>query len=185
MKNSARLFLIALTVAALIVTACCLAVNFLKQSIIEENEIAVHGMAQSLLPTLVLGDVHQIESLFNTLARDLGTQSAELVSGTGMPIASYRREGVEADTTLSQFALASVRGGMNAYELRVVAPLTFDTQILANLHVTVNLWPAYLRLLQLLSSFLFVTSMLYMLVRSCHIKIRFERAGPSVICRGE
>jgi EAL domain-containing protein (putative c-di-GMP-specific phosphodiesterase class I) len=177
MKKSIRLFLLMLTVALLIAAACYLSFKAAEQSIIEENEAAVHNMAQSLLPALMVGDAQQIDSLLKTLASNPGIQSAELISGTGIPLAAYVREGIAVDPAQSQFALASAEGGRNAYELRVVAPLTFDTQIFANLHVAVNLWPAYLRVIQILGVLLIVPSVFYVLVKQLRLKIRVERAA--------
>jgi EAL domain-containing protein (putative c-di-GMP-specific phosphodiesterase class I) len=132
-------------------------------------------MAQSLLSALMVGDAQQIDSLLKTLASNPGIQSAELISGTGIPLAAYVREGLAVDPAQSQFALASAGEVRDAYELRVVAPLTFDTQILANLHVAINLWPAYLRVIKILGLLIIVPSMLYVLIRQRRIKIRFER----------
>jgi EAL domain-containing protein (putative c-di-GMP-specific phosphodiesterase class I) len=175
MKKFARLFFFMPTLALLIAASCYLSIKAVESFIIERKEAAVHNMAQSLLPVLMVGDTQQIDTLLKTLSTNSGIESAELISGSGIPLAAYVREGVTVDPTQSQFALASVEDGMNAYELRVVAPLTFDTQILANLHVAINLWPAYLRVMQILGALLILPSMLYVLIRQLRIKIRFER----------
>lgn len=175
MKKSIRLFLMVPTVALLVAAVCYLSFKAIEQSIIEENEVLVHSMAQSLLPALLVGDTQQVNNLLKTLESYPGIQSAELVSGAGLPLASYARNGAEVDLTQSQFALASADEGLNSNGLHVIAPLTFDTQILANLHIAVNFWPAYLRIIQWLGLLLILPSILYVVVKQLRIKIRVEK----------
>ena len=183
MKRSIRLFLMVPTAALLIVAFCYLSFKVIEQSIIEENEAVVHNMAQNLLPALLAGDTQQVDSLLKSLESQPTVQTAELVSGAGVPLASYVRDGAAADPSQTQFALASADEALGAYGLHVTAPLTFDTQILANLHIAVNLWPAYLRVIQWLGLLLILPSALYVIVKQMRIKIRFEKmlddAGPS------
>ena len=182
MKKSIRLFLMVPTVALLTVAVCYLSFKVIEQSIIEENEAVVHSMAQNLLPALLAGDTQQVDHLLKSLESYPGIQTAELVSGAGIPLASYVRDGVAVDPTQTQFALASADEALGAYGLHVTAPLTFDTQILANLHIAVNLWPAYLRVIQWLGLLLILPSAFYVFVKQMRIKIRFEKmlddAGP-------
>ena len=175
MKNSIRLFLMVPTAALLIVAVCYLSFKAIEQSIIEENEVLVHSIAQSLLPALLVGDTQQVDNLLKTLESYPGIQSAELISGAGVPIASYARNGVGVDPAQADFALASADEGLSGSGLHVTAPLTFDTQILANLHIAVNLWPAYLRIIQWLGLLLILPSTLYVVVKQLRIKIRFEK----------
>jgi EAL domain-containing protein (putative c-di-GMP-specific phosphodiesterase class I) len=172
MKKSIRLFLLVPTVALLIAAACYLSFKAIEQSIIEENEALVHGIAQSLMPALLAGDTQQVEELLKSLESHPGIETAELISGTGMPLASYAREGSTLGPGQTQFALASAEDDMS---LHVMAPLTFDTQILANLHIAVNLWPAYLRIIQWLGLLLIIPSVLYVTVKQMRIKVRFEK----------
>lgn len=174
MKKFIRLFLLLPMVALLIAATCYLSFKAIEQSIIEENEVAVHSMAQNLLPAIMVGDTQQIDHLLKSLANNPGIRSAELISGAGIPLAAYVRDAGTVDPTQAQFALASADVGLDPYELRVMAPLTFDTQILANLHVAINLWPAYLRVIQILGILLIVPSSLYVFIRQRRIKIRFE-----------
>lgn len=174
MKKPIRLFLMVPTVALLIVAVCYLSFKAIEQSIIEENEVLVHSMAQSLLPALLVGDTQQVDNLLKTLESYPGIQSAELVSGAGIPLASYARNGAGTDPARAEFALASADEG-SSNDLHVMAPLTFDTQILANLHIAVNLWPAYLRIIQWLGLLLIIPSTLYVVVKQLRIKIRVEK----------
>lgn len=176
MKKSIRLFLLVPTIAVLVAAACYLTFKAVEQTIIEENEALVHNMAQSLLPALLTDDKQQIDHLLRTLVSNPGIESAELISGVGVPLASYLREGLATDPSNMQFALASADEPAGRYEQRVMAPLTFDTQILANLHVAINLWPAYLRVIQLLGVLLIVPSIIYVLVKQLKLKVRVERA---------
>jgi len=184
MKKSIRLYLMVPTVALLIVAVCYLSFKAIEQSIIEENEVLVHSMAQSLLPALLVGDTQQVDNLLKTLESYPGIQSAELISGAGIPLASYARNGVGIDPVRTEFALASANEGLSSNGLHVMAPLTFDTQILANLHIAVNLWPAYLRIIQWLGLLLILPSALYLVIKQLRIKIRVEKfinhngAGP-------
>lgn len=175
MKKSIRLFLMVPIAAILIVAVCYLSFKAIEQSIIEENEVLVHSIAQSLLPALLVGDTQQVDNLLKTLESYPGIQSAELISGAGVPIASYARNGVGVDPAQADFALASADEGLSGSGLHVTAPLTFDTQILANLHIAVNLWPAYLRIIQWLGLLLILPSTLYVVVKQLRIKIRFEK----------
>lgn len=173
MKKSIRIFLLLPTVAMLIAAACYLSFKAIEQSIIEENEALVHGIAQTLMPALLAGDAQQVDVLLKSLESNPGIQTAELISGTGIPLASYSRDGSVLDPGQTQFALASAEDSMN---LHVMAPLTFDTQILANLHIAVNLWPAYLRIIQWLGLLLIIPSVAYITIKQMRIKVRFEKA---------
>ena len=189
MKKSIRLFLMVPTVALLIVAVCYLSFKAIEQSIIEENEVLVHSMAQRLLPALLIGDTQQVDNLLKTLESYPGIQSAELVSGAGVPLASYARNGAGVGPAQEEFGLASADEGLSGNGLHVMAPLTFDTQILANLHLAVNLWPAYLRIIQWLGLLLIIPSTLFVVVKQLRIKIRVEKfiahngSGPGSDCQ--
>lgn len=176
MKKSIRLFLTVPIVALLTTASGYLSFKAIEQSIVEENEALVHNMAQQLLPVLLADDTQKVERLLKTLESYPGVQTAELISGVGIPLASYVREGLVTDPSQAQFALASADDALGAYGLHVAAPLTFDTQILANLHITVNLWPAYLRIIQWLGLFLMISSAIYVVIKQKRIQVRFEKA---------
>lgn len=175
MKRSIRLFLLVPTVALLIAATCYLSFKAIEQSIIEDNEALVHSVAQSLMPALLAGDTQQVDDLLKTLEKHPGIQTAELISGSGVPLASYVRDGAVHEAEQMQFALASSEDMLSNKQLHVMAPLTFDTQILANLHIAINLWPAYLRIIQWLGLLLIVPSALFVLIKQQRIKIRLEK----------
>ena len=179
MKKSIRLFLLAPVVALLTTAACYAGFKAIEHSIIEDNEALVLSMAQSILPALLAGDVQHVDHLLKALASNPGIQTAELVSSAGVPLASYVRDADALDPSQIQFALASAEDSLGTHGLHVMAPLTFDTQILANLHIAVDLWPAYLRLIQWLGALLILSSVSYVVVKHVHLKIRFEKISNS------
>jgi EAL domain-containing protein (putative c-di-GMP-specific phosphodiesterase class I) len=61
--------------------------------------------------------------------------------------------------------------------MHVMAPITFDSLIVANLHIAVNLWPTYLRIITWLGILLIVPSVIYVLIKQLRIKVRFERVA--------
>jgi EAL domain-containing protein (putative c-di-GMP-specific phosphodiesterase class I) len=174
MKKFVRLFLLIPTTAALVMGAGYLSFKAIEQSIIEENEVLVHSMAHDLLPILLSNDEQQIQAYLQSLESRPGIQAAELVSNAGIPVASYVREGFNPELGQESFALASA-DDFNPDQLRVMAPLTFDTQILANLHVVVSMWPAYMQFMKWIGLLLILPSCLYVLFWQMRIKVRFER----------
>lgn len=182
MKKSIRLFLLA-PVLALVTTAACYAgFKVFERSIIEDHEALVHNVAQIILPLLLAGDAQEVNRVLKTLASNPGIQTAELVSSAGVPLASYVRDAETLDPSQTQFALASAGESFGAHRLHVMAPLTFDTQIVANLYIALDLWPAYLRLIQWMGALLILSSALYVVGKRVHLNIRFEKifnsAGP-------
>ncbi len=176
MKKSIRLFLSVPIVALLTIASGYLCFKAIEQSIIEDNKVLVHNMAQQLLPFLLADDTQKVERLLKTLENHPEIQTAELISGVGIPLASYVREGLVTDPiSQAQFALTSSDEALGAYGLHVAASLTFDTQMLASLHMTVNLWPAYLRMIQWLGLFLMTSSALYVVIKQKRIQVRFEK----------
>jgi EAL domain-containing protein (putative c-di-GMP-specific phosphodiesterase class I) len=147
----------------------------LKHSLIQENEALVHSVAHTILPALLVNDSAQVSSVMKSLETYPSIQTAELISSEGASLASFARDGYSLDPSVQGFELASVTDPVN--QLHVMAPLTFDSLIVANLHVVVNLWPIYLRLMIWAGIFLIVPSALYVLVRHFKIKIRLERAS--------
>jgi EAL domain-containing protein (putative c-di-GMP-specific phosphodiesterase class I) len=175
MKKSIRLFLLAPVVALLTFAGCYAGFKVIERSIIENNEALAHSVAQRILPALLAGDAQQVDHVLKTLASNPGIQTAELVSSAGVPLASYVRDAEALDPSQIQFALASADESLGTHGLHVMAPLTFDTQILANLYIAVNLWPAYLQLIQWLGALLILSSVFYVAVKRVRIKIRFEK----------
>lgn len=147
--------------------------SVLRHQLIEDNEALVHSIAQSILPALLVNDAAQVQALMKALESYPGIESAELISAEGAPIASYARVDELSDPTSSSFALASASVDPNT--VHVMAPITFDSLIVANLHIAVNLWPTYLRIMTWMGVLLILPSFLYMLVKHYRVKLRFER----------
>jgi EAL domain-containing protein (putative c-di-GMP-specific phosphodiesterase class I) len=163
-----------------LVLASVLAINAVRHVIIEDNEHLVHTVAQSILPALLANDTQQVEALMKTLESYPGIQSAELISAQGVSIASYSRYDQSVDSSAVSFELASVEADPN--QLHVMAPITFDSLIVANLHIAINLWPMYLKIMTWLGVLLIVPSALYVFIKQSSVKLRFEvieRSGAS------
>lgn len=175
MKKSARLFLMVHLVGLLVALACYLSLKSIEKFIINDTEVLVQEMAQSILPSLLAGDEREVARLIRTFEAHPSIQSAELISGSGATLAAYSRDGLMPDIGQEQFALASIATADTGQHLYVTAPLTFDTQILANLHIAVNLWAAYVSLFQWMGLLLLVLSAIYVLFQRLKFKIRIER----------
>lgn len=157
-------------IAGALVIAFVLLFGAIRHAIIEDNEALVHSVAQSLLPALLANDTEQVGALLKALETHPGVQSAELISAQGASIASYARSGESTDLSGASFELAGVDDG----QLHVMAPLTFDSLIIANLHIAVNLWPTYLRIMTWVGLLLILPSVVFVMVKQLRLKLRFE-----------
>lgn len=175
-KTVVKLAVIVPCVIGTLVVASVLVFNGLRHALIEDNEVLVHSVAQSLLPALLVNDTQQVESVIKALESYPGIQSVELISAQGASIASYVRAGQLIDPMGASFELASADGD-DPNQIHVMAPITFDSLIVANLHIAVNLWPTYLRIITWLGFLLIVPSVIYVLVRQLRLKLRFEVIG--------
>lgn len=159
--------------------ACAIATvlifNVVRHVIIEENKALVHSVAQSLLPALLVNDKEQVDALLKALEGYPGIESAELISAEGTSIASYAKAGQMLVPTSQSFELASAVDDSN--QVHVMAPITFDSLIVANLHIAVNLWPTYLRIIIWLGLLLIIPSIIHVLIKQMRIKIRFEQSS--------
>ena len=175
MKHIFRNALIGGAAVAAAVIALILAFHFLRHSLIQENEALAHSVAQSILPALLVNDTEQVASVMKSLETYPGIQTAELISSEGASLASFARDGHAIDPSGQGFELAST--SEDPQKLHVMAPLTFDSLIVANLHIAVNLWPIYLRIMMWAGILLMIPSVLYLLVKQLKIKVRFERVS--------
>jgi hypothetical protein len=175
MKHIFRNALIGGAAVAAAAIALILAFHFLRHSLIQENEALAHSVAQSILPALLVNDTEQVASVMKSLESYPGIQTAELISSEGASLASFARDGHGIDPSGQGFELASASD--DPQKLHVMAPLTFDSLIVANLHIAVNLWPIYLRIMMWAGILLMIPSVLYVLVKQLKIKVRFERVS--------
>jgi len=175
MKHIFRNALIGGAAVAAAAIALILAFHFLRHSLIQENEALAHSVAQSILPALLVNDTEQVASVMKSLETYPGIQTAELISSEGASLASFARDGHGIDPSGQGFELASASD--DPQKLHVMAPLTFDSLIVANLHIAVNLWPIYLRIMMWAGILLMIPSVLYVLVKQLKIKVRFERVS--------
>lgn len=174
-KKIANFAVIVPSVVGALAVASVLLFNGLRHALIEDNEVLVHSVAQSLLPALLVNDTQQVEAVMKALESYPGVESAELINAQGASIASYERAGQSIDPTSMAFELASA--GDDSNQIHVTAPLTFDSLIVANLHIAVNLWPTYLRIIIWLGLLLIVPSVVYVVVKQLRLKLRFEVIG--------
>jgi EAL domain-containing protein (putative c-di-GMP-specific phosphodiesterase class I) len=149
-----------------------------RHKLIQDNEALVHSVAQSILPALLINDSTQVQVLMKALGSYPGIQSAELINADGAPIATYARADRHIDPMSPTFELASV--GDDPNQVHVMAPITFDSLIVANLHIAVNLWPTYIRIMSWLGVLLIVPSVIYVLIKQFRLKLRFERVSSGV-----
>lgn len=175
MASSLRLFLVACALTLSTTAVGYGSFKLLEQSLVDESEALVHSVAQSLLPALLINDTEQVNSLLKSLQNYSIVQSADLINSAGAPIASFSRDGYLADPSQAQFELASAEELEGSGRLHVMAPITIDTQILANLHLSVNLWPAYMRIVKWIGLILLLAATIYAFVDRFHFKIRFEK----------
>jgi EAL domain-containing protein (putative c-di-GMP-specific phosphodiesterase class I) len=171
-KSIIKLAVIIATAIGTLVVASVLAFNAVRHAIIENNEVLVHTVAQSVLPALLANDTQQVEAIIKALESNPGIQSVELISAQGEPIANYARAGQAQDLMGGAFELASAESDPN--QVYVMAPITFDSLIVANLHIAVNLWPTYLRIMIWMGLLLIVPSTIYVLIKQFRVKLRFE-----------
>jgi EAL domain-containing protein (putative c-di-GMP-specific phosphodiesterase class I) len=171
-KRFIKLAVIVTASVGALVLASVFVFSALRHVIVEKNELLVHSVAQSVLPALLVNDTQQVEAIIKALESYPGIQSVELISAQGEPIASYTRAGQAQDSIGASFELASAKNDSN--QLYLMAPVTFDSLIVANLHIAVNLWPTYLRIMIWLGVLLILPSVIYILIKQLRVKLRFE-----------
>lgn len=162
---------------AAVVVLVVLLFGVVRNALIEDNEALAQSVAQSILPALLVNDTEQVASLMKALESYPGIEVAELISADGAPIASYAKSDKAFHPMSSAFELASSAEDSN--QIHVSSPITFDSLIVANLHIAVNLWPIYMRIISWLGLLLILPSVAYVLVKQFRIKLRFERVSPS------
>lgn len=147
--------------------------KLVRYTVVEEQKALVHSIAQNILPALLVNDTVQVQAALKALEEYPGVESAELIGAQGASIASYSRGGAIDDNQISTFELASASEDLN--QVYLTAPITFDSLIVANLHIAVNLWPSYLKIITWLGIFLIIPSVIYVLIKQFRVKLRFER----------
>ena len=178
--NRVRVIAVALT----IVVTLGLAAKLTHSYLVEKNEQLVHSVAQTLLPALLANDQQQVAEVLKSLESYPGIERIDLISSEGASIASLERVGTQLNPAATDFALASADG--ETEQLQVAAPITFDSLILANLHIAVNLWPTYLHIMSWLGVLFMVPSAIYVLIKRLRVNVRFERlTGSSYTASGE
>ncbi len=145
----------------------------LRSALIESKEQLAASFAQRILSALMLNDEQQVASLMKSLEGVPGVQVAELVANNGQTLASYSRSGLPVDyAQQAQFELAT---HLDDNKLHIMVPVSFDTQIIANLYLSIDLWASCAPYFVWLGGALFVFAALYLLVKQRHVKIRIEK----------
>jgi hypothetical protein len=164
---------IAITLALAAILVCVFGFLNLRSALIESKEQLAASFAQRILSALMLNDEQQVASLMKSLEGVPGVQVAELVANNGQTLASYSRSGQPVDyAQQSQFELAT---HLDDNRLHIMVPVSFDTQIIANLYLSIDLWASCAPYLVWLGAALFVFAALYVLVKQRNIKIRIEK----------
>lgn len=174
-KKNMKLAVVMPAVVSALVVASVLVFNIVRHYIIEHNEVLVHSLAQSILPALLVNDTQQVEAVMKALESYPGVEAAELLNAEGASIASYAKAGKALDPMSASFELASAVNDPN--QVYVTAPITFDSLIVANLHISFNLWPIYLRLMTWLGILLIVPSVIYVLIKQFRVKVSFQKVS--------
>ncbi|WP_108359948.1 EAL domain-containing protein [Limnohabitans sp. Rim8] len=172
-KKNMKLAVLVPAVLGTLVVISFLVFNAVRHCIIERNEVLVHSVAQNILPALLVNDTQQVQILMKALESYPGVESAELLSAEGASIASYAKAGKALEPMSASFELASAVSDPN--QVHVMAPITFDSLIVANLHLSVNLWPIYLRIMTWLGVLLIVPTVIYVLIKQFRLKVRFQK----------
>jgi EAL domain-containing protein (putative c-di-GMP-specific phosphodiesterase class I) len=175
MKNYRKLFFIVPAALCLAAATGFASFKYVQSYIVAQNEALVASVAQELMPALLTNDTAQINAILKSLKTHPGIEVAELVSAQGVPVASYVKPGIAFDPFQPQFELASAES--DPYSLHVMTPMSFDSQIVANLHMAVNLWPAYVRIMNWLGFSLLIPTLLYLGFRQLRLRLRIERVG--------
>jgi EAL domain-containing protein (putative c-di-GMP-specific phosphodiesterase class I) len=178
--STKRFVLMALFITAFAFTAW-LIVNF-KNILIQEKEALAVSFADAVLPALLLNDVDQVNAIMKTLEKYPGVQVAELVASDGRTVAAYARPG-QSDNYYHQpqFELAS---SIDDHRLHVMVPVSYDTQIVANLYLSIDLWAASARYVAWGAAALLLSLTAYVLVVRMKVKLRFERVGAAPTSKG-
>jgi EAL domain-containing protein (putative c-di-GMP-specific phosphodiesterase class I) len=166
-----RRFAIAWMVIAIVV--CSFGFVHLQKALIESKEQMAASFAQRILHALMLNDAQQVTTLMKSLEGVAGVQVAELVARNGQTLASYSRDGQPVDIAQqAQFELAT---HLDDGRLQVMVPVSFDTQIIANLYLSIDLWASCAPYFAGFGGALLGFAALCVWVRQRNIKIRIEK----------
>jgi EAL domain-containing protein (putative c-di-GMP-specific phosphodiesterase class I) len=163
----------ALVFSIVLILVCILGFFNLRSALIESKEQLAASFAQHILTALMRNDEQQVAQLMKSLEGVPGVQMAELVANNGQTLASYSRTGQPVDyAQQAQFELAT---HLDDNKLHIMVPVSFDTQIIANLYLSIDLWASCAPYFVWLGSALFAFAALYLLIKQRHVKIRIEK----------
>lgn len=171
-KKLTKLAAVPAVVGALLVVTV-LAFQAVRHLVIQDQQVLAQSVAQSLLPVLLVNDTQNAQALVKALGNYPGVASAELISAEGSSLVSYAKVGPSFVPAAQRFELAFAQDDPN--QVRLMVPITFDSMVIANLHIAVNLWPIYLRIITWLGVFLMVPSVLYVVMKQQRFRLRYEQ----------
>lgn len=145
----------------------------LRNALIDSKEQLAVSFSQRILHALMRNDAQQVAALMKSLEGVPGVQVAELVANNGETLASYSRAGQPVN--LAQQAQFELATHLDDNRLQIMVPVSFDTQIIANLYLSIDLWASCTPYFAGFGAALLVFATLYVLVRQRNIKIRFEK----------
>jgi EAL domain-containing protein (putative c-di-GMP-specific phosphodiesterase class I) len=149
---------------------------YLQNALIESKEQLAASFAQRVLGALMVNDTQQVAALMKSLEEVPGVQVAELVAHNGQTLASYSRTGQPVDyAQQAQFELAT---HLDDNQLHIMVPVSFDTQIIANLYVSIDLWASCVPYFAGFGVAFLVFAALYVWIKQRRIKIRIEKNNP-------
>jgi EAL domain-containing protein (putative c-di-GMP-specific phosphodiesterase class I) len=146
--------------------------NF-RTVLIESKEQIAASFAQRILGALMVNNEQEVAQLMKSLESVPGVQMAELVANDGHTLASYSRSGQPVDyAQQAQFELAT---SLDDNKLHIMVPVAFDTQIIANLYLSIDLWASCAPYFFWLGTGLCLFVALYLVIKQRHVKIRIEK----------
>lgn len=162
---------VALVVGAILISG--FGFVYLRNALIDSKEQLAASFAQRVLDALMVNDAQQVAALMKSLEGVPGVQVAELVANNGQTLASFSRTGQPVDyAQQAQFELAT---HLDDNQLHIMVPVSFDTQIIANLYLSIDLWASCTPYFAGFGAALLVFAALYVWVKQRHIKIRIEK----------
>lgn len=170
LKTALRLVFLSVVVLMLAFAAF----KALQQSIVANNEALVTELAERVMPALMRDDKAEVAEIMKSFAQYPGVQVAELVGQEGANLATYVRDDMLRLQPAQPEAFALAFAASHD-ALHVMSPVTFDTQVVANLYLVIDVWPAYLRVLRWLGAGVLMPTLLYWVIKRFRIKLRFER----------
>jgi hypothetical protein len=139
--------------------------------ILAHQEQAVARLSQELLQALLVNDSAQVRTLMDSLAKQPGVATADLVSSQGASLASFAHANPHS-TSEQVFALALLEPVSGTTHTTV--PLRFDGMVVAQLHVALRVWPVFQVAMMWLGVGLCVMGAFYAVFKHFRFKLQWD-----------